>query len=234
MNLLNLIRSTKTIERKTISTWLVLGIIAFLLGIFLKLTFEIAYDGASGDPELATIDRAILKFVANFRTPAITAMAVDLTSLGSTVVLAIFSLASALLFWMKRDRLGGLQFLIGSMGAGLFAAGLKTLFERERPEIVPHLIEVHGFSYPSGHSLSASAIYLTTVLVACRDFRTFRERTILFLMSGSLISVIGFSRIYLGVHYPSDVLAGISFGAAWAFLLAVGLEKVSRKRGIAQ
>ncbi len=231
MSLLSSIRSTAASERKTIWTWLILGIAALLLGFFVKLTFEIAYEGPNGDHELATIDRAMLQFVANFRTPTVTAMAVDLTALGSTVVLTIFSIASAILLWMKRDRLGSLQLLVGSMGAGVFTKMLKTFFERKRPGIVPHLVDVHGFSYPSGHSLSATAIYLAAALVACRYFRSRSERTVLFLICGILISAIGFSRIYLGVHYPSDVVAGISFGAAWAFFLAVGMAKLNRENG---
>lgn len=103
------------IDKKTISTWLILGMAALFIGLFIKLTFEIAFEGPNGDRELATIDQAVLQFVAKFRTPTITAAAVDLTALGSTTVLAIFSVVFAFLLWLKCDRLGSLQLLGGSM-----------------------------------------------------------------------------------------------------------------------
>lgn len=213
----------RLLKQKTIWLWLVTGVTTLLFGIFLKLTFETLFEGVNGDPELNKVDKAVILFIANFRYPSITMSAMDITSLGSTTVLTILSIFIFILAMMKKDRISACHIIIGSLGAGVLTKLLKNLFERARPDIVPSLVDVHGFSYPSGHSLASAAIYFTLAIIAFRYFSEFKKRAILFLGSTTIVFLIGLSRIYLGVHYPSDVVAGIAIGTAWAFLLGAGI-----------
>ena len=96
----------------------------------------------------------------------------------------------------------------------------KGIIARPRPSIIPQLIHASGFSYPSGHAITSSAIYLTMAILACRHFKEIRARVILLMLAGIMIALISFSRIYLGVHYPSDTMSGALIGLAWALFMA--------------
>ena len=99
------------------------------------------------------------------------------------------------------------------------AAWAKTWFDRPRPEIIPRLAQAGGMSFPSGHAVTAASIYLTLALLAARHYRRPAARATLFALAGLLIFIVAFSRVYLGVHYPTDVLSGALLGASWALLL---------------
>jgi undecaprenyl-diphosphatase len=149
---------------------------------------------------------------------------VDISALGSPAVITLFAIIGALLLWLKRDRWGCAYLLIGSAGAGICTSVLKLVFRRERPSVVPQLVEVSGFSYPSGHSLAATSFYLLLMFLAWRYYTSWRSRVVLLACTSLLIGAVCFSRLYLGVHYPSDLLSGMCFGAAWVFLLTSVME----------
>jgi undecaprenyl-diphosphatase len=106
----------------------------------------------------------------------------------------------------------------------------KNIIERIRPEEAQQLIVVSGFSYPSGHSVSVSALYLTIAIIAARYVQRSGARAAIFLAVSAVLVMVGASRVYLGVHYATDVVSGISLGAAWALLLA-GLFTLVGHRG---
>ena len=111
---------------------------------------------------------------------------------------------------------------------------LKALFARERPEIVPHLVEVHSLSFPSGHSMNSAIVYLTLAVLIARGYEERRTRSFVIGAAALLVLLIGVTRIYLGVHYPSDVLGGWTVGAAWALLtglIATNLQQRHRIEG---
>ena len=107
------------------------------------------------------MDSAILLAVAKRRTPWLTTAAVDVTALGSITLVVLFSAFTLVVLLVLCDRLGALQMLAASAGAGILTLVTKNIIERIRPEEAQQLIVVSGFSYPSGHSLSTSALYLT-------------------------------------------------------------------------
>lgn len=193
-------------------TWV--GFTCFFLGLFVKMTWEL-YEDSSID----SLDHQILINIARFRSPTISGAAVDITSLGSPTLLTIFTIVSVIIFWLKKDRIGYTYLASGSIGAGLGTFLVKHLFNRERPSIIPRLIEVSGFSYPSGHSFGATSFYLTLMFLIWRHFQSLRDRFIILFFTLLLILFVCFSRLYLGVHYPSDVLSGFFLGAAWVCLL---------------
>ena len=163
---------------------------------------------------------AILLAVARTRTPWLTMVAVDVTALGSITLVILFSAFTLVVLLVLRDRLAALQLLAASVGAGILTIVTKDIIERTRPEQVQQLIVVSGFSYPSGHSVSTSALYLTIAIIAGRYVQHSGARAAIFLAVATVLVMIGASRVYLGVHYATDVVSGISLGSAWALMLA--------------
>lgn len=189
------------------------------LGIFLKLSWEL-YE----DAYLDALDREVLLWVAGLRSAHWNGVAVDLTALGSFAVITLFTLIGVILLALKRDWRGSGYLAIGSIGAGLGTTAMKLTFTRVRPTVIPRLVEVQGYSYPSGHTLGATAFYLLLLFLSWRTFLTWRSRALVSICAGVLICGVAGSRIYLGVHYPSDVLSGICLGAAWVLVLTAAMH----------
>lgn len=142
----------------------------------------------------------------------------DITGLGGMAVLVLVTLAVAGYLWIMRGyRM--LILLITANGIGiLFSLLLKQAFSRPRPDIVPHLSEVYTSSFPSGHSMMSAVVYLTLAAIVTPTIHRRRLKVYVFVCALLLIVLIGSSRVYMGVHYPTDVLAGWSAGIVWALL----------------
>ncbi len=153
--------------------------------------------------------------------PALGIAAVDLTALGSPTILTLLvAIVTGVLLLTGRYR-PAIAVLVSTIGGAAVTLGLKVLFNRPRPEIVPHLTEVASPSYPSGHALLSAVVFLTLGVLGAR-FTSHRRLRVYFIVIAFLLTLlVGASRVYLGVHYPSDVLAGWCAGVAWA--LTVGL-----------
>jgi undecaprenyl-diphosphatase len=151
----------------------------------------------------------------------------DLTSLGSPVVLGLITIAAICYLWIDGKRAVGLFVAIAIAGGAILSLLLKLGFARPRPELVSHLVNVNSFSFPSAHATMATITYLTLgVLLASVQCR---RRMKIYLISIALILavIVGFTRIFLGVHWPTDVIAGWCIGTAWAlgcWLLATWLQ----------
>jgi undecaprenyl-diphosphatase len=191
---------------------------------FVRITRELI------EGDVSAVDRAILFAVARARTPWLTIAAIDVTALGSITLVVLFSAFTLMVLLVLRDRLGALQMLAASVGAGILTLVTKDIIERTRPEVAQQLIAVSGFSYPSGHSLSTSALYLTIAIIAGRYVQHLGARVAIFIAVSAVVIMVGASRVYLGVHYATDVVSGISLGAAWALVLA-GLFTLLGHRG---
>lgn len=142
----------------------------------------------------------------------------DLTALGSAVVLVLMTLLIlGFLLMSGRRRIAALV-ACATAGGQALNLWLKHTFDRERPDVALRLIEASSTSFPSGHAMASSIFYLTMGALLARMAQRRREKTY-FITAALLIAfLIGFSRVYLGVHYPTDVLAGWSAGTAWAML----------------
>ncbi|RPJ62184.1 MAG: phosphatase PAP2 family protein [Acidobacteria bacterium] len=140
----------------------------------------------------------------------------DITSLGGIAPLSLFTLAVAGFLWLNRKRGMLVLVLVSIVGGVLLSFGLKGLIARPRPSAVPHLAVVSTASFPSGHAFMSAVVYLTlgSLLTAVLP----RRRLKLYILFVSLVLtfLIGLSRVYLGVHYPTDVLAGWTGGLVWA------------------
>ena len=141
---------------------------------------------------------------------------VDLTALGSTTVLTLAVAASAGLLLVRRLPVTAALVVAATVSGALAVRGLKALFARTRPDIVDHLVAVSGASFPSGHSANSAVVYLTLAGLLAQVARGAAIRRYVLAAAVLLVGAIGASRVDLGVHWPSDVLAGWSFGTLWA------------------
>lgn len=143
-------------------------------------------------------------------------MARDITALGGVVVLAMLTagVAGFLLLQGKPAAAMLVCLAIGS-GAGMGSV-LKKSFSRTRPELVSHETKVYTSSFPSGHAMLSAVTYLTLGALLARVYRPYRVKAYLLALAVVLTLLIGISRVYLGVHWPTDVLAGWAAGSTWA------------------
>jgi undecaprenyl-diphosphatase len=202
-----------------LNKWLGVFIFCALIGAFIVLSSEVQ-EAAGGQPELiGRLDQALLNLAVAIRSPSIDGVAIDLTAMGSGVVLSILVGIFGLFFVLQRKYRTALQLVFASAGAGVVTHLLKSYFERSRPAVAFRVVEVHGFSYPSGHSLASAAVYFSIAIVLSKSFRSPAAKAVIHSIFLALILLIGFTRIYLGVHFFSDVTAGILLGIAWASLM---------------
>lgn len=210
-------------------TWLILlGCISLGVWGFVQIADEVM----EGDSRAA--DRAILLL---FRTPGdvtdplgppwLEEVMRDVTALGSMSVLVLVTLSVVGYLLLAGRRRTGLLILGAVATGGALAFWLKTGFSRPRPDLVPHATEVLTHSFPSAHSMISAVTYLTLGTLLAWQHKYLRVKLYAFGTALLLTGVIGVSRVYLGVHWPTDVLAGWSAGFAWAlawWLLARRLE----------
>ena len=142
----------------------------------------------------------------------------DLTSLGSVVVLSIIVLTVLGYLAMTRNRLAFVSVLGAVLGGEAISTGLKLLFDRARPELIPGAPHVFTSSFPSGHAMLSAVTYLTLGAMLARLDARPRVKVYFLAIAIILTILVGISRVALGVHWPTDVLAGWCVGSAWALL----------------
>ncbi|MBI0577054.1 phosphatase PAP2 family protein [Neobacillus cucumis] len=167
------------------------------------------------DEKIGHFDSMVISAVQGLETPGLTKVMKLFTFIGSTRVVIILSLV--LLFFLYKilyHRLELILFVSVIAGAGILNGVLKQFFQRTRPNL-HRLIEISGYSFPSGHAMSAFAFYGVLAFLLWRHISTRIGRTILIIVSCFMILAIGISRIYLGVHYPSDIIGGYFASGFW-------------------
>src|SRR3954468_19831655 len=207
--------------------------ILLLLLVFMKLASEV-FEG-----ETQSFDKKILLALRNplnLSQPIgprwMVSAALDITSLGSPTVLGltVFFVAGFLLLqglWRRASFVAAASF-----GGWFLNGALKQLFQRPRPDIVPHLREVMTMSFPSGHALQSAVVYLTLGALSMHIAQ--RRLTKVYCITVAMLAtaLVGASRIYLGVHYPTDVLAGWLLGLSWALLCWMIERSLERRAGL--
>lgn len=156
----------------------------------------------------------------------------DMTALGGVGVLMLVSAAVVgYLLLARKFRAMGLV-IAATFGAGTLSLLLKLLFDRPRPDIVPHLSYVSTSSFPSGHSMLSSAVYLTLGAILAQLVRRRILKVYFLAVALAVTFLVGVSRVYMGVHYPTDVLAGWMAGLTWAIVCWLVARFLQRKRQI--
>lgn len=153
----------------------------------------------------------------------------DVTSLGGVFLRNLFAIGAVVALLFLRLRREAMLFAFTVIGGWAINTGLKLLVGRERPQIVPHLTEAGGESFPSGHSFSAAVVYIGMAIAFAALSRRQSVRYTLIGAAMLLSAMVAWSRVMLGVHFPSDVTAGWLGGAGWAFLSAALLYPAAKK-----
>lgn len=209
--------------------------VVFIIALngFIELTDELA------ENELTKFDETVTSFIVSFRNDALTAYFRFCTDLGDRYAYIIITvLLAGYYFFRKRSWKFALQTAVVLILATLSNVVLKRVINRARPQL-EHLVTVNTLSYPSGHSMSAMAFYGFLVYLVLRYAINRLVRLLLVTVLIVLILSIGISRIYLGVHFPSDVAAGFVGGLIWVTFCAVvfnvfELWSRTREKGSAQ
>jgi undecaprenyl-diphosphatase len=199
---------------------LVLAIVAAIFAFAL-----IAAQVSSGDTQ--SFDEAILTSMRQAGDPSLTigprwleGTALELTALGSAGVL--IAVVTAVAGYLTIERRFGLL---------LMTAYMKEIFGRQRPTVVPHLQQVSSPSFPSGHAMLSAVVYLTLGVMLARSTKDRKLRVYFVVTAIILTFIVGLTRMFLGVHYPTDVLGGWVAGTFWALLIAV-IERALERRGV--
>jgi undecaprenyl-diphosphatase len=156
----------------------------------------------------------------------------DLTALGSTGVLTIMVLSVAGFLAMTRKGHAAILVLVSVVGGTLISQTMKFAFARPRPDLVPHGAEVYTASFPSGHSMMSAVVYLTLGALLARTQPDRSVKVYIMTIAVTLAVMVGISRVYLGVHWPTDVLAGWSLGGLWALLCWLVMVWLQRRGNV--
>ena len=171
-------------------------------------------------------DEAVLRWIGEHRPMNLEPVMLEITFLGTgTVVIAVVAV-SALFLWLTRHQYSAALLMISAIGGVLLNNLLKVGFDRPRPQVFEWGSHALSSSFPSGHAMSAAAVYGTVAYLAARLQKRHVHRAITLFAAFILIALIAITRLYLGVHYPSDVLAGIIIGLAWASFCMATLEAI--------
>ena len=214
---------------------LLLTALVLLAGVwvFLALAYEVSIGGSPSFDE---------KVLRNLRQPGdpsdawgpewLEEVGRDLTALGGAAALLLVTAAVAGYFVLTRSYRALLLLVVATSGGLLLTVLLKAVYDRPRPSVVPHLAPVYTASFPSAHSMLSAVVYLTLGELLARQVKERRLR-IYFVSIAILLSfLVGVSRLYMGVHYPTDVLAGWSVGLAWALLCGLVARRLQRRGAV--
>lgn len=154
----------------------------------------------------------------------------DFTALGGTALLTLVTLSTAGFLILSGKKHMALFLFLAVAGGMLTSLALKDFYHRPRPDIVPHEDYVMTSSFPSGHSMLSALTYLTLGALLARSYTRKRLKAYFLSLAALLTGLVGFSRMYLGVHWPTDVLAGWTAGATWAILCWLGARWLQNRQ----
>jgi membrane-associated phospholipid phosphatase len=204
---------------------LLLGLLMSIVVVLLmaKIHEEIA------QPFLERVDRTLMQAIHAHATPALTRLALTLSFIGSPLALVPGIALAALILWLTRLRRDAVLLVVAISGAALIDTALKLHFRRIRPTVPWALVTEHSFSFPSGHSVGAVVLYGTVTYLIWSHLHDFAQRAAVIASALLMIAGIGTSRVYIGVHYPTDVAAGYLVGLLWLLTLIGANQYLGRE-----
>ena len=222
---------------KRISPWIAYLPVTLILAAGLALTgiaaaqlLDLIEALQSNSVEMSAIDTTVHEWARDARNEPLTRFFIVATLLGTPVGLASMALVvSIILLFGRRYRWVGFLW-VTAVGAGLLNLALKSHFERARPTLTEALRGAHGYSFPSGHAMGSIAVAGAFAYLAVRGFKSWRTQSALLALCISFVLAVCSSRIYLGVHWISDIAAGLLAGGMWVITTTLSYETFRRIR----
>ena len=165
------------------------------------------------EKESFSLDRSLLLWIHQFANPQLDRVMLFITALGDPGMVITVFISTVVWLGMKRRYTDGIRFLIICAGGILINQVMKLFFAKPRPELWTRLISETSFSFPSGHAVGSMVVYGFIAYVLARELPIYKRYV--YAIASILIIAIGFSRLYLGVHYPTDIIAGYGVGILW-------------------
>lgn len=190
---------------------------------------NIAEDVMTGDP-LTILDHNVAVWLHARATPRLTTIMLVITYLHSMPGVSVMALGVALYLWRRRCLYWMLALILTVPGGMLLNVLLKHAFHRVRPSFDNPILTLTTYSFPSGHTMTATVFYGVLAAFAVRKIKSWQGRLLVILGAGLMILLVGFSRIYLGAHYLSDVLGAMAEGLAWLALCLTAVDTLRRRR----
>ena len=172
----------------------------------------------------------MIRWMGANRSPTMDSIMIEVTALGTGMVVLMIVVVAALFLALSERKYSAILLLVAAGGGLLLNGALKIGFDRPRPSIFLPAVHAVSSSFPSGHAMSSAIVYGTVAYLAARLQRRRWARWLVMAFALAVIVLISFSRMYLGVHYPTDVVAGVVIGLAWAGFCMAALEAVQKFR----
>ncbi len=207
-----------------IGIFLVAGLVIGMAGTaaFVALADEVR----EGDTQ--AFDEAVIRWIQGHHSPLLDRVMIELTALGTGTTVLMIVVVAGLFLTLTQHKYSAILLLVATSGGLALNGILKLGFDRPRPSIFVPAVHTVSSSFPSGHAMSSAIVYGTVAYLAARLHRRRWARWVVMMFALVVIVLISFSRMYLGVHYPSDVLAGVIIGLAWAGFCMATLEAIQR------
>ena len=207
-----------------IGIFLVAGLVIGMAGTaaFVALADEVR----EGDTQ--AFDEAVIRWIQGYHSPLLDRVMIELTALGTGTTVLMIVIVAGLFLTLTQHKYSAILLLVATTGGLALNGILKLGFDRPRPSIFIPAVHTVSSSFPSGHAMSSAIVYGTVAYLAARLHRRRWARWLVMMFALVVIVLISFSRMYLGVHYPSDVLAGVVIGLAWAAFCMATLEAIQR------
>lgn len=178
--------------------------------------------------EAFAFDKTLLLWLHQFSNPILDRLMLTITQLGNPSIVVLVASVSLAILWLQRYKQEAKVFAIACLGGAVLSTGMKLAFNKPRPELWQRLITEKSFSFPSGHALGSVVLYGFLAYLLAIAYPKFSR--IIYIVAVVAIMAIGLSRLYLGVHWPTDVVAGYGIGFLWLrmCILMLQLQRMQR------
>jgi undecaprenyl-diphosphatase len=199
-----------------------LAVIILLSIIIFKIVVNDVFSELAGsDSSTLIFDKSVLKMFRDFRGEDLNQAMLDITALGSFSVITLFTCVLVILFIAHKDWKGISYIFFMTVGSLSVPPFFKNLYVRARPDALERLQVVKSTSFPSGHAFTATVTYLSLAFLLSRELKEIKLEILYYILAFVVIAFVATSRMYLGVHYPTDIIGGVCLGLIWFSLVSI-------------